>query len=444
MKRPVHDIPFRPAKCPVFYGWVVLAAGALGVLASVPGQTIGVSAFTDPLLDALELNRVELSTAYFLGTMGSALLIARAGKIYDRYGARPVGFATAVAMGLVLWALTLVDQAAAAVGALFGGRGRVLISMTLLTLGFFGLRFLGQGVLTLVSRSMVMKWFERRRGLANGLIGVCVALGFPASPPVFNAWIQRLGWRGAWGLLGALIGIGLSLLILLFYRDTPERCGLEPDGGLTGPKRSDLPDTHPDRDWTLPEARRTYAFWVFNLTMVMFAFYMTALSFHIVNIFELSGMDRGRAMMIFLPGAAIGLTLELVVNWLSDYTKLKYILWAELVGLGLSTAALAILEPGWPVIMLIVGNGIMGGVFGVLIGVTWPRLFGRTHLGAIAGLNMGCVVAGSALGPVLFSLSQRWSGNYTIAALVCLSVCVTLFAASLRVKPPKREPSEES
>jgi hypothetical protein len=36
----------------VFYGWPIAAAGALGVLMSVPGQTMGVSVFTDSLLTA--------------------------------------------------------------------------------------------------------------------------------------------------------------------------------------------------------------------------------------------------------------------------------------------------------------------------------------------------------------------------------------------------------
>jgi len=42
--------PFSPARLPFFYGWIILFAGIIGMLMSVPGQTVGVSAFTEDLL----------------------------------------------------------------------------------------------------------------------------------------------------------------------------------------------------------------------------------------------------------------------------------------------------------------------------------------------------------------------------------------------------------
>ena len=43
-------------KTPFFYGWVVLAFGTLAVVFSIPGQTMGVSVFTDSLLEATGLS----------------------------------------------------------------------------------------------------------------------------------------------------------------------------------------------------------------------------------------------------------------------------------------------------------------------------------------------------------------------------------------------------
>ena len=58
------DFPFRPAALPFYYGWVVLVASTVGVVMSAPGQTIGVSVFTESLLDATGLSRVGFSNAY--------------------------------------------------------------------------------------------------------------------------------------------------------------------------------------------------------------------------------------------------------------------------------------------------------------------------------------------------------------------------------------------
>ena len=41
------DFPFRPKSLPFHYGWVVAVAGATGIVASIPGQTIGVNVFND-------------------------------------------------------------------------------------------------------------------------------------------------------------------------------------------------------------------------------------------------------------------------------------------------------------------------------------------------------------------------------------------------------------
>ena len=62
----------NPAKSPVFYGYVVLVIGSIGIYCSIPGQTIGVSVFTDPVKDALGLSRNQFSNAYMIGTILSS------------------------------------------------------------------------------------------------------------------------------------------------------------------------------------------------------------------------------------------------------------------------------------------------------------------------------------------------------------------------------------
>ncbi|MEN8446946.1 MAG: MFS transporter, partial [Cyanobacteria bacterium J06555_13] len=84
------DFPFSPAKFPIFYGWVILLTSVLGVLASVPGQTIGVSVFTDHLIEATGLSRLQLANTYLVGTLTSGCLLPLGGKMLDRLGARRV------------------------------------------------------------------------------------------------------------------------------------------------------------------------------------------------------------------------------------------------------------------------------------------------------------------------------------------------------------------
>lgn len=429
------NVPFAPVHAPLYYGWIILVFGILGNLMSVPGQTVGVSVYTDFLIDALGLGRTTLSLAYLVGTIGSSLILAWAGRLYDRYGARVIGPASAALLALVLLILSGIDRAVDAVVGAGGGGWRVAVAFAAIALGFFLLRFSGQGVLTLVSRNMVNKWFDRRRGQANALLGVFIAFGFSAAPRLLESLIDGWGWRGSWRMMAAAVAV-FAVFALVFYRDNPESCGLEPDGPTVRRAHHPRPPAHPENDFTLAEARRTFAFWIFVLSLALLTLYTTALTFHVVSIFEQAGMNREQAVGIFLPASAIAVVFQFASGWLSDYVELKYLLLVQLAGTVLSAVGLVFLAPGIAVAAIIVGNGIMGGIFGLLSSITWPKFFGQTHLGAISGLAMGFLVAGSALGPYAFSLSFSWTGGYAAAAGVCLVVALVLMVLAFWANRP--------
>ena len=107
------DVPFAPRRLPFHYAWVVVAAATGGVLCSIPGQTMGVSAFTESLLGATGLERLTLSNAYLVGTLASAALLPRAGVLIDRFGVRVAAMLAALLLGLVLLLLARADALAA-------------------------------------------------------------------------------------------------------------------------------------------------------------------------------------------------------------------------------------------------------------------------------------------------------------------------------------------
>lgn len=428
--------PFDPSRLPVFYGWIILAAGTLGMLMSVPGQTVGVSAFTEYLLKDLQIDRNNLSLAYLFGTLGSGLMITRAGKLYDRYGARVMAFIAGVMLGIMLLFLTRVDVIVAGISGP-GFFSPVLVTFLLLALGFWGIRFFGQGMLTMVSRNMVMKWFDKRRGMANAVLGIFTAFGFSLAPQIFSQIIDSLEWRGAWVALALAVGIGFAIFVLLIFRDNPESCGLKPDGRLSARQQRKRPPSLPDHDFTLKEARSTLAFWAFTLALALSSLYVTGLTFHVVSIFEDGGMNEAKALGIFLPTSFIAMSIQFGFSYLSDFVKLKYLLMLFVAGMLISATGLLILgETGPGYLLLIGGNGIVWGLYAVLIGVTWPRFFGLKHLGAISGFSLSWTVIGSALGPYLFSLSFKYFDGYGPVAWLCLGIAALLLLLSFKAENP--------
>lgn len=435
MKRNCNK-PFQVSKFPFFYGWVILAAGTIGILMSIPGQTMGVAVFTESLLSDLQINRNSLSLAYLVGTLGSGLIITRAGKLYDKYGARVMAFIAGVMLGLMLVYLTRVDRLAASLEKL-EWLSPALITFVLLALGFWGIRFFGQGLLTMVSRNMVMKWFNRRRGLANAVLGIFSALGFSIAPKLLDHIIQRLEWRGAWIFLAILVGIVFAIFVVFIFRDNPEDCGCVADGKLGAVKKSRRPPSLPDHDYTLLEARKTIAFWAFTLGLSLSALYISGLTFHVVSVFEASGLTRAQGLGIFIPTSLIAVGIQFLGGYASDYIRLKFLLVLFALGMVISIVGLVMLGGNdlayW---MIICGNGVVWGLYTVLIGVTWPRFYGLKHLGAISGFSLSWTVIGSALGPYMFSLSMELTGSYDLVAWICLAIAVFLVVLAFRADNP--------
>ncbi|MEM1336000.1 MAG: MFS transporter, partial [Actinomycetota bacterium] len=77
----------------------------------------------------------------------------------------------------------------------------------------------------------------------------------------------------------------------------------------------------------------------------------------------------------------------------------------------------------------IVTWGVAQGCFSSLTSAALPKIFGRRHLGAIAGVQMSAMVIGSAIGPALFAAVESLTDSYRPA----LWISAALPAASLAV-----------
>lgn len=437
MPQKFEKFPFDPSRWPFFYGYAIILVSMVGMVMSIPGQTMGVSAFTDHVIAALKISRVRLTTAYMIGTISSALLLPTAGRLYDRLGARIMAIASASTLGAVLVLLSFADTITAKLSSGLPATCAGLVPVAVMSLGFFLLRFSGQGVLTMTCRNVLMQWFEQHRGLANGIRGVVVALAFSASPRVLDNLIQGLTWQGTWRVLALVIGVAFSFFALLFLRDTPEGCGLLPDGGTGSRQKRPTKKPEVSRQYTLKEARRVYSFWVFIVSLAILALYYTAFTFHVASIFEEAGRSRQEAFAVFLPASIIAVSISFAAGWASDHVKLKYLLMLMLTGMIVSMLGLYCLNTRWGKFLVIGGNGLAMGHFGLLGAVTWPTFFGRRHLGEISGFNMAGMVFGSAVGPWLYGISLELTQTYRTGIAVCLVLTALALLNAFRADNPQ-------
>ncbi|MGJ3251519.1 MAG: MFS transporter [Elainellaceae cyanobacterium] len=456
------DYPLRPSQFSFFYGWIILIVCTIGIIMSIPGQTVGVSVFTDPLIQATGLSRLQLSNAYLIGTLSSGLLLPLGGRLLDRWGARAIAFISSLWLAATLCYLSLGDRLTVALTQLLSLESGSVIALILLITGFTSLRFSGQGMLTMVSRTTLGKWFDQRRGFVSGVSGIFVSFGFACAPLLLSMLIDGFGWRNAWFFLAALVGVGMGAIAWLFYRDNPEVCGLQMDGLIRNTQNQEnaeaVPSSRPSsksehddanrrnsplrrystpRDFTRSEALRTLAFWAVTLALSTQALTVTGITFHIVDIGTATGLSRTQTVAIFLPIAIFSTLTGYLIGIASDRTHLKVLFIGMMLFEATGIACAVNLGDIWFRGLAVVGLGVSGGCFGTLSAVALPRYFGRSHLGAISGIQMMSMVIASALGPSLLAIFKDYFGTYRIGLYVCAAMPIMLIIPLLMMQNPQ-------
>ena len=191
------------------------------------------------------------------------------------------------------------------------------------------------------------------------------------------------------------------------------------------------------KEFTRSEALRTRAFWVFAIALSWHGLFTTAVVFHLTAIGAEHGLTRDQAYAIFLPIPLISVSTNFIAGWLSNRFRMRFHLCVMMASQFMFTIALHFFGTFEAQLFLIVGLGISGGLFNVILSVAIPRFFGRLHLGGISGIIASIMVFASALGPVYFGTIQALTGTFNHALTLGLPMPILLILAALRTENPQ-------
>lgn len=429
--------PFDVNFLPGFYGWYMLPVIVLVLVGSSPGQTAGLAPFVDHLLLVTGLGRENLADLYMLGTICSGLVISRSGGLVDRFGARWVAITAMMTMSLVLLILSIVDRIGHGVSAgVFFLPANV--SVGILLVGTFALlRFCGQGLMVLCVQTTLGHWFDRRRGLAVGINSVCFALVGSSAPLLIELLIGEQGrWRFAWQVIAMAILPVMAFVVLMLWRNEPEDIGQFPNGcrpdGDAGTAKKD------SEGWTRQEATRTMVFWNVALSQAFIGLVFSAVFFHIKHMGRAVGLSDEQSLLFFIPLSLTVTTSSLIGGLIVDRINTRPLLVLMNLFLVCGLLMLTRFGAGAPFFASALLMGMSMGLSGPVGIATYPRFFGRKHLGAINGVQWSCLVIASALGPSLFARLHE-GGDYTRAFLFCLPVPILLGTLGLWMITPTRK-----
>lgn len=390
---------------------VILSLAALAMVGTLPGRTQGLGLITEPLLADLGLDRVTYATLNFWATIVGAAGALGIGRALDRLGARIVLTAIALALGVVVCAMSTVTSIAG------------------LTIALILTRALGQSALSVVSIAMVGRWFVRRVDGAMAVYSVVLSLGFMAAFPIVGSLVQRSGWRAAWWTVGIAVLVLLVPAAALFGRDRPSRPA--EDDPVTR-ERGALDAT--GYDWRT--AMSMPAFWVFAVGAALYGVVASGIGLFNESILAERGFDAGVYYQTLVVTALTALAGNFLGGWLASRVPLARLLAAALSLLAGGVAVLPYLVSLAQVMSWAVTMGVGGGLVMVLFFSVWPRVFGRRHLGRIQGIAQAVTVLASAVGPLLLAWCVEATGSYGAMFTLLAAVIACAAIAALLVPVP--------
>jgi MFS family permease len=403
----------QPPKQWLYYGWVIIVGAALAMVATLPARTHGLGLVTKPLLADLHLSQEAYGHINLWATLLGAAFCLPCGWLLDRFGVRLMLSSVLAALGLIVMLMS---------GATDSTTLFLLVTLT---------RGLGQSMLSVVSITMVGKWFARRLGLAMGFYSLLVGVGFSIAFKSVGAWVLDAGWRTAWFGIGAALSVVLAPLALLLMRSAPLNPTLE--FGL--PKTADSSESIASA--SLSDALWTPCFWVFAVSTSFYGLISSGLSLFNQLILEEHGFSPDIYHNLLAISSLTGMFFNLLGGVVSLWISPRYVLAGALALLAVSLAVFPWVQTIWQVYAYAAVLGAAGGLITVVFFSIWGYAFGPRDLGSIQGLAQMLTVFASAVGPLIVAAAQTRTGSYTVIFPCFASLCAVLSAIVLVTPIPK-------
>jgi MFS family permease len=364
--------------------------------------------FVDPLVEALDTTRGQISIAMMIGAFGMGVAAPIAGIFMDRIGVKRIMIAGTLMIGF---------------GILIASRVTALWQMYVIY-AFVGI---GLAAATVIACSLIISnWFISRRGTAMGVMAMGTSTGGMVMTPVANWIIQNHGWRTAYVFSGAsILFVGLPIIIFLL-RPRPSDAGLEP---FVDP---DLPADDVDTSWglTAKEAFSAKAFWQIAALMFIIGLVTSGLGIHVVPCVKDFGHSPEKAAFVWTITLLVMTIAKFLFGPIADRWGEKQAMAGACLLVAVSILFLSF-STRYEVALLF---GVLYG-FGVGAPLTVnPLLVGKAlgvrHFGALYGILNLISILGAAFGPVVLglvvydNLKSYLPGLYAFVVLMALSAVI--------------------
>lgn len=401
-----HEIAPPVLTHPFDRAWAVLVGASLCMFCGTPAvvyYTFGV--FVPEIISEMRWSPTGVQAAIGPGALIVALLAPFVGRLSDRFGVRP---------------LALVGGPAFAIGiALLGLAPSSVGTFTIFTVLMFALAFAGTPI---IYAQALTGWFDKRRGMAIGIMFSSGAVGIAVWPSYAALLIDTLGWRHAYVVMGATAGTVIFLSGLLLLKNAPLKPPI-----INSAARSAA-------GMLVGEALRTARFWKTAIIFTLLSAVLGGMAVQFPVVLRQHGADAQSAAAIM---SVIGLSMlagRMLLGFLLDRFFAPHLT----IGIAvISMVAFVLLISSSSTAVLIVAAACLGFGLGseyAEVAYIVSRAFGLQAFGALYGIVTLATGIGLAAGPAAIGVSLASGVHTSIIYISCLGVLALSIVVLLTFK----------
>ena len=405
------SIPDNPR---IFYGWWVAGATFTALFIGLSSGFYTVSVFLEPLQQAFGWSRTQVSSGFMAASFLSGFQSLMTGFVVSRWGVKRVQLTGSLIIVFALTALSAMNHLA-----------QYYVFMVIL---FTGTSFVG----TIPCQTLISHWFDRKRGVAMGLIMAGNGTGGMAMIFIAQTALTLWGWRWAYRTLAVLVLLVVFPVLLLITRNSPEDMGLEKDGGLFGEGLAPCTACAPSGR-SFREAVKTSSFRTVCGLMLLYGMIIGGMTQHAIAMLRNFGVAKPSVFWSLALG--ISVAGRLVLGNMADRISKKTLLalcWFT-VAIGFASVLLIGIHPAF-VFGFSLCYGLSMGSFVTLVPLYLSELFGVNHFSKIMGAAHFFLVSGISTGTIVLGRIFDLTGSYVNGVLFLLAITSAGFILNIVVR----------
>jgi MFS family permease len=398
-------------------GWMIVAAG-FTLMGLGTGMSFIIGVFLKPLAQDFGWTRSEIALAFSLNMLVMGAFSFVMGRMSDRWGAARVLLVGTLIMGVGIYLSSTISAA-----------WQLYV--------FFGILMgIGKSAYHTPLMSYIARIFNKRRGLAVGLVFAGTGIGLFVMAPLARYLITQAGWRNTFVILAVGLVV-LTLPALWFFREKPGQVverGEENNGDL--PSASAAPiteETPPERfHW------KNRSYWT-----ICGLHYFDCVC-HSVPLVHVVAYATDRSISPEQGASVLG-----IVGLSAIAGRVSIPALTDRIGSRNGLLVTLLFQTGMIPYLMVSDSLTMFYIFAVIFGFGWggnspmypllardyfgPKRLGTIYGGTVVAASLG-MAAGGYMGGLLFDIS----GTYQLSLIFSLSAGLISIALIPFLKPIRR------